>query len=372
MDAAISTATLIRYALTTLGIFALIFLLTLLTPWMAKKVDAWIARYRENHSGEKNETYGVHSIYELPPEKTEKLPEKIPQDEENRMLDEVSEEAWKEEKPIVPEVDWFDDEPLEDASETKRLFPKLDVSQQQEDSDFYEDEEDFEEDAPLSMEESEYEEFPDEFDEEEDAMFMKQSDDNETPEDFEEEDDPMLMRKSAYDEVPEKSEVTEPEIPPFMNICGLLSGEPQPTYPPEGLEMATSTFYEEPYPQAVPKKKPAPVVNQVAEPVQEKISQPEPVPESMSEPEPVSEEAQEEITPELVQPVKVHAKKEEVDALLGRLIDKEKTSFRQWEADPYDEEAEELDEEDFEYDDDDIEDDDEEDYDDEGWFRPAQ
>jgi len=320
LDAAISTATLIRYALTTLGIFALIFLLTLLTPWMAKKVDAWIARYRQNHSEEKNETYGVHSIYELPTQKTEGLSE-IPQDAENEM----SEEAWKEEKPIVPEVDWFEDAPPDDGAENIFSHRGEKVN-----SMFLPDDDDFEED----------------FEEEEDVQQLMDEDELEE-DDFDGEDDPLAMRQPAYDD--------EPEAPQFMNICGLLSGEPEPTYPPEGLEMVTSLFYEEPYPNAVP---------QVQHPVPVQTPMPEPLP--TVPPEPVQEE---------FQPVRLkgHAKREEVTALLGKLIDKqqleENSSFRHWEADPYDEEAEELDEEDFEYDDD--IDDDEEDYDDEGWFRPA-
>ncbi|HAJ97810.1 MAG TPA: hypothetical protein DCO72_08760 [Ruminococcus sp.] len=321
MDAAISTATLIRYALTTLGIFALIFLLTLLTPWMAKKVDAWIARYRQNHSEEKSETYGVHSIYELPHEKTGKLPN-IPQDKENEMLDEVAEEAWKEEKPIVPEVDWFEDAPPNDEGETKRLFPHLDTDGQKQ--------------SPTD-EEAE----------------------NEMPEskDFTG-DDPLAMRQPAYDE-PEEEVQEEQGVPDFMNICGILSGIQEPTYPPEGLEMVTSVFYEEPYPEApapkkqlvVPASKPVPV--QKPAPVRE---MPEPMPE---------------ISPE---PIREHANPEEVNALLGKLIDKkqpeENASFRHWEADPYDEEVEEIDEEDFEYDDD-IYDEDDDFEEDEGWFRPA-
>ena len=332
MDAAISTATLIRYALTTLGIFALIFLLTLLTPWMAKKVDAWIARYRQKHLEEKNETYGVHSIYELPREKTGKLTE-IPQDAENEMLDEVSEEAWKEEKPIVPEVDWFEDAPPNDAGETKRLFPHLDVSGKEQ-THAEEEAEDFTEDDPLAMRQPAYEE-------------------------DEPEDDPLAMRRPAYDEPEEE----EQETPDFMNICGILSGIQEPTYPPEGLEMLTSVFYEEPYPEAPAPKKPT--------------LTPAPKPVPVRKPAPVQEvpELLPEIPPE---PVKEHANPEEVNALLGKLIDEqqpeETSSFRHWEADPYDEEAEEIDEEDFEYDDDiyDEYEDDEEDFEeDEGWFRPA-
>ena len=314
MDAAIDTATLIRYALTTLGIFALIFLLTLLTPWMAKKVDAWIARYRQNHSEEKKETYGVHSIYELPPKKTEKL-SGIAQDVENEMLEEVSEEAWKEEKPIVPEVDWFEDSPPDNIGETKRLFPQHNSSQKVSS-------------APIE----------------------------DTSNENEPEDDPLAMRKPAYDE-PEPVEEPKQNVPQFMNICGILSGIQEPTYPPEGLEMVTSVFYEEPFPNA-PAENTAPLMEKPK-------PEPPPMPEIPPQPEPI-------------QPVKEkeHANQEEVNALLDKLIDKEQPQetipFRHWEADPYDEEEEELDEEDFEYEDDIDDDYDDEDFDDEGWFRPAQ
>lgn len=71
MDETISFAQIAEFALTTLCVFAAIFALAVLTPWIAKKVDAWIARYRENHSPSRDETYSVRSIYELPPKKTE-------------------------------------------------------------------------------------------------------------------------------------------------------------------------------------------------------------------------------------------------------------------------------------------------------------
>ncbi len=69
MENGIEVGKVLQYGLTTLGLFLLIYLLAVLTPWMAKHVDAWIARYRENHDPRKDETYGLRSIYELPPKK---------------------------------------------------------------------------------------------------------------------------------------------------------------------------------------------------------------------------------------------------------------------------------------------------------------
>lgn len=67
MENGVSIETVLRYGLITLGLFALIYLMAVLTPWMAKHVDSWIARYRENHDPKRDRTYGVRSIYELPP-----------------------------------------------------------------------------------------------------------------------------------------------------------------------------------------------------------------------------------------------------------------------------------------------------------------
>lgn len=75
MDSTIDTGMILHYGLKTLGIFAIIFALAVLTPWMAKHVDNWIARYRASHEDSKNlqdkRLYSVRSIYELPPKKTE-------------------------------------------------------------------------------------------------------------------------------------------------------------------------------------------------------------------------------------------------------------------------------------------------------------
>lgn len=69
MDETMSLDKILNFLFTTLGVFALIFALAVLTPWMAKHVDKWIAKYRENHSPKRNELYSVRSIYELPPKK---------------------------------------------------------------------------------------------------------------------------------------------------------------------------------------------------------------------------------------------------------------------------------------------------------------
>ena len=71
MDEPLSTARIVRFAVTVLGVFALIFLGAVVTPWLARKVDAWIARYREHHDPHKSPDYGVRSIYELPPKQEE-------------------------------------------------------------------------------------------------------------------------------------------------------------------------------------------------------------------------------------------------------------------------------------------------------------
>ena len=71
MNGAMDFGVLLRFLLRTLGIFALIFLVALLTPKIAKLIDRWIARYRKDHDPEQDETYGIRSIYELPPKREE-------------------------------------------------------------------------------------------------------------------------------------------------------------------------------------------------------------------------------------------------------------------------------------------------------------
>lgn len=72
----VSTSMILEFLLKSLGVFAVIFLIAVLTPWMAKHVDSWIAHYRTSHGGKKStddpRLYAVRSIYELPPEESEK------------------------------------------------------------------------------------------------------------------------------------------------------------------------------------------------------------------------------------------------------------------------------------------------------------
>lgn len=67
----IPVSTVLRYGLITLALFALIYLIAVLTPKMAKLVDAWIAKYRGHHDPKRDRSYGVRSIYELPPDAEE-------------------------------------------------------------------------------------------------------------------------------------------------------------------------------------------------------------------------------------------------------------------------------------------------------------
>ena len=67
MENGMDIGTVLRYGLITLGLFTLIYLIAEFTPKIAKHVDAWIEKYRENHSPKRNRSYSVRSIYELPP-----------------------------------------------------------------------------------------------------------------------------------------------------------------------------------------------------------------------------------------------------------------------------------------------------------------
>ncbi len=82
MGDTITMAQVLRFTLTTLALFALLFLAVELTPWLAKHVDNWVARYRREHDSRRDPTYGVRSIYELPPEKTDEkaAEDKSPED----------------------------------------------------------------------------------------------------------------------------------------------------------------------------------------------------------------------------------------------------------------------------------------------------
>ncbi len=68
MDETMNTGMIVEFALTTLGVIAIIAVLSILTPWMAKHVDNWIAKYRDNHSAKRDSIYSVRSIYDIPPE----------------------------------------------------------------------------------------------------------------------------------------------------------------------------------------------------------------------------------------------------------------------------------------------------------------
>lgn len=83
MEATIEIATVIRYGLITAGLFVLIYAVCVLTPWLAKHVDKWMADYRAHHDPKKDPTYGIRSIYELPPKNNEKpAPEQTGEDSE--------------------------------------------------------------------------------------------------------------------------------------------------------------------------------------------------------------------------------------------------------------------------------------------------
>ena len=69
VDSAVDLDVLIKFSIRILIIFAVIFVLAYLTPKLAKLVDSWIKKYRQNHG--KEETYGIRSIYELPPDPDE-------------------------------------------------------------------------------------------------------------------------------------------------------------------------------------------------------------------------------------------------------------------------------------------------------------
>lgn len=90
MESAMDLGVLVRFLVRTLGVFALIFILAVLTPKIAAIVDKWIKQYREHHDPKRDETYGIRSIYELPPkdepdvvEDTSPEPENAPTSEQN-------------------------------------------------------------------------------------------------------------------------------------------------------------------------------------------------------------------------------------------------------------------------------------------------
>ena len=74
MNETVDAGMILEFLLRSLGVFALIFLIAVLTPWMAKHVDSWIANYKKSHGGKKSpedpRLYTVRSIYELPREES--------------------------------------------------------------------------------------------------------------------------------------------------------------------------------------------------------------------------------------------------------------------------------------------------------------
>lgn len=68
MDETMNMGMIVEFLVTTLGVIAIIAVLSILTPWLAKHVDNWIAKYRGNHSAKRDSIYSVRSIYDIPPE----------------------------------------------------------------------------------------------------------------------------------------------------------------------------------------------------------------------------------------------------------------------------------------------------------------
>ena len=82
MDSAINLGVILRFLLRTLGVFALIFVLAMLTPKIAAWVDRWLEKYRQNHDPQKDETYGVRSPYDLPVPRTQDDPDAYDDDDD--------------------------------------------------------------------------------------------------------------------------------------------------------------------------------------------------------------------------------------------------------------------------------------------------
>ena len=132
MESPMDMSVLLRFLVRTLGVFALIFVLALLTPKIAKIVDQWLEKYRSRHDPKQDETYGIRSIYELPPkeeaapakDETPDLPDapELPDEPEEaetayaaQTAAELTEEPAEPESPSTPEeppaaeeiVPWF-------------------------------------------------------------------------------------------------------------------------------------------------------------------------------------------------------------------------------------------------------------------------
>ena len=65
VDSAVDLDVLFKFSLRILIIFAIIFLIAVITPKIAKLIDS--RKKKRSSEGEKEETYGLRSIYELPP-----------------------------------------------------------------------------------------------------------------------------------------------------------------------------------------------------------------------------------------------------------------------------------------------------------------
>jgi len=71
MDESMNMSMIVEFLVTTVGVITIIAVLSILTPWLAKHVDAWIARYRDHHSPKRDSIYSVRSIYDIPPAEKE-------------------------------------------------------------------------------------------------------------------------------------------------------------------------------------------------------------------------------------------------------------------------------------------------------------
>ena len=132
MENTIDLGVILRFLLRTLGIFALIFLTAVLTPKIAKLIDRWVEKYRSNHDPAKDESYGVRSIYELPPKRQETAEE----------LDIPTEDLASADPDAPVEETLLPDEPeLTGADEDEVLADESDDADEFEDDDEYEDDE---------------------------------------------------------------------------------------------------------------------------------------------------------------------------------------------------------------------------------------
>ena len=140
MENAIDLGVILRFLLRTLGIFALIFLTAVLTPKIARLIDRWVEKYRSNHDPAKDESYGVRSIYELPPKRQETAEELdiSTEDLASADTDAPTEETFLPEEPELTGAD--EDEVLADES-VEDEFEDAFEDEFDDDDDEYEDDE---------------------------------------------------------------------------------------------------------------------------------------------------------------------------------------------------------------------------------------